>query len=44
LTFDIEEKFNITIPFNANTDIQNKTVGDLIQTVDQLIASKAQPA
>lgn len=44
LTFDIEEKFNITIPFNANTDIQDKTVGDLIQTVDQLIAAKAQPA
>jgi acyl carrier protein len=44
LTFDIEEKFNIAIPFNANTDIQNKTVGDLIQTVDQLIAAKAQPA
>ncbi len=44
LTFDIEEKFNITIPFNANTDIQSKTVGDLIQTVDQLIAAKAQTA
>jgi acyl carrier protein len=44
LTFDIEEKFNITIPFNANTDIQSKTVGDLVQTVDQLIAAKAQTA
>ncbi len=44
LTFDLEEKFNITIPFNANTDIQSKTVGDLINTVDQLIAAKAQPA
>jgi acyl carrier protein len=44
LTFDIEEKFNITIPFNANTDIHSKTVGDLIQTVDQLVAAKAQPA
>ena len=44
LTFDIEEKFDITIPFNANTDIKSKTVGDLIQTVDRLIAAKAQPA
>jgi acyl carrier protein len=44
LTFDIEEKFNITIPFNANTDIQSKTVGDLIQTVDDLVAAKAQLA
>lgn len=44
LTFDIEEKFGIEIPFNANLDIQSKTVGDLIQTVDQLIAAKAKPA
>jgi acyl carrier protein len=41
LTFDIEEKFNVTIPFNANTDIHNKTVGDLIQMVDELVAAKA---
>jgi len=44
LTFDIEEKFNITIPFNANTDIQNKTIGDLIAMVDELVAAKAQTA
>jgi acyl carrier protein len=44
LTFDIEEKFNIQIPFNANMDIESKTLGDLIQTVDQLVAAKAKPA
>lgn len=44
LTFDIEEKFNIQIPFNANMDIDSKTLGDLIQTVDQLVAAKALPA
>jgi acyl carrier protein len=43
LTFDIEEKFNIEIPFNANFDIQSKTVGDLIQAVDRLVAAKAKP-
>ena len=44
LTFDIEEKFNIQIPFNANMDINSKTLGDLIQTVDQLVAAKAKSA
>jgi len=41
LIFDIEEKFNINIPVNANMDIESKTVGDLIQAVDMLVSSKA---
>lgn len=41
LIFDIEEKFSIDIPVNANMDIESKTVGDLIQAVDQLVAAKA---
>ena len=41
LIFDIEEKFNIDIPVNANMDIESKTVGDLIQAVDQLVSAKA---
>lgn len=40
LIFDIEEKFNIQIPINANMDIESKTVADLIQSVDQLVAAK----
>ena len=40
LIFDIEEKFNIDIPVNANMDIESKTVADLIQAVDQLVAAK----
>jgi acyl carrier protein len=44
LTFDLEEKFDIEIPFNANADIESKTVGDLIQLVDQLVAAKAKTA
>jgi acyl carrier protein len=40
LIFDIEEKFNIQIPLNANMDIEGKTVADLIQAVDQLVAAK----
>ena len=30
LIFDIEEKFNIQIPINANMDIESKTLADLI--------------
>ena len=43
LIFDIEEKFDINLPVNANMDIDSKTVGDLIQTVDKLVAAKAKP-
>jgi acyl carrier protein len=44
LTFDIEEKFDIELPFNANLDVKSKTVADLIETVDQLVAAKAKSA
>jgi acyl carrier protein len=44
LTFDIEEKFNIELPFNANLDIKSKTVADLIETVNQLVAARAKTA
>jgi acyl carrier protein len=40
LIFDIEEKFNIQIPINANMDIESKTLADLIQAVDRLVADK----
>jgi len=43
LIFDIEEKFDINLPINANMDIDSKTVGDLIQAVDKLVAAKAKP-
>jgi acyl carrier protein len=41
LTFVIEERFDVEIPFNANFDIEAKTVSDLIQTVEGLLAAKA---
>ena len=40
LIFDIEERFNIQIPINANMDIESKTLADLIQAVDRLVADK----
>lgn len=44
LTFAIEEKFDVEIPFNANFDIKAKTVADLVETVEALIAAKVKPA
>jgi acyl carrier protein len=43
LTFVIEEKFDIEIPYTAG-DIEAKTVADLIQTVEQLVALKGRPS
>jgi acyl carrier protein len=43
LIFDIEEKFNVQIPLNANMDLESKTVADLIESVDQLLAAKVGP-
>ena len=41
LTFAIEEKFNIEIPFNANnsTGPGFKTVGDVVAAVQRLVQS-----
>jgi acyl carrier protein len=43
LIFDIEETFDIQIPLNANMDFKGKTVADLIQAVDRLVAAKMKP-
>ena len=41
MAFDIEERFNIEIPFNANnsTGPAFKTVGDVVSAVRQLVQS-----
>jgi acyl carrier protein len=44
LTFAIEEKFDVEIPFNANFDIKAKTVADLVTTVEALVAAKVSSA
>ena len=43
LVFDIEEKFNIEIPVNANdANIGGfQTVGDVVRAVEKLVAEKA---
>jgi acyl carrier protein len=42
LIFDIEEKFNIQIPLNANDSTEMfETVGDIVRTVQDLVAKQA---
>jgi acyl carrier protein len=41
LTFNVEERFDVEIPFNANSDIEAKTVADLVRAVEGLVAAKA---
>jgi acyl carrier protein len=44
LTFAIEEKFNIDIPFNANAEFEFKTVGELVHAIEGLVAKKTASA
>jgi len=41
ITFDLEHRFEIEIPYNANTKFEFDTVGALVQAIEQLIAEKA---
>ena len=38
--FDLEQRFDIEIPFNANTKLEFDTVGALVQAIERLIAEK----
>jgi acyl carrier protein len=43
MVFDIEEKFDIEIPYNANTNnprTEFETVGDVVNAVEALVAQK----
>lgn len=43
LIFDLEEKFDIQIPYNANASnshIEFETVGDVVKAVEALVAQK----
>jgi acyl carrier protein len=43
MIFDLEEKFDIQIPYNANTNnprTEFETVGDVVKAVQNLIAEK----
>jgi acyl carrier protein len=43
MIFDLEEKFDIEIPYNANTSTPRTefdTVGDVVKAIEQLVAEK----
>jgi acyl carrier protein len=43
MIFDLEEKFDVQIPYNANTNnprTEFETVGDVVKAVQNLIAEK----
>ena len=44
MIFDLEEKFNIEIPYNANTNNPSTefgTVGDVVKAIQQLVDKKS---
>ena len=40
IAFDLEQRFDIEIPFNANTAFEFDTVGALVSAVERLVAEK----
>ena len=43
MIFDLEEKFDIQIPYNANTNnprSEFETVGDVVNAIEKLVAKK----
>lgn len=44
IVFDIEDRFGIEIPYNANEEVEEfKTVGSVVERVRQLVAEKPAP-
>lgn len=42
MIFDLEEKFDIEIPYNANNSrTEFDTVGDVVSAIEKLVASRA---
>jgi len=42
MVFDLEEKFGIQIPYNANSSEQEfATVGDVVSAIERLLAAKS---
>ena len=45
LIFDLEEKFDIRIPYNANSaEPDFATVGDVVRAIENLVAGKTRTA
>ena len=45
MIFDLEEKFDIEIPYNANSaEAEFGTVGDVVNAIQKIVDGKAAPA
>ena len=45
MIFDLEEKFGIQIPYNANSAATDfSTVGDVVRAIERLVAENPKPA
>jgi acyl carrier protein len=45
MIFDLEEKFEVDIPYNANSaQTDFSTVGDIVRAIEQIVARKAASA
>jgi acyl carrier protein len=41
ILLDLEQRFDIEIPYNANTKLEFATVGEMVQAMERLIAERA---
>ena len=41
ITFDLEQRFDIEIPYNANTALEFDKIGALVHAIERLIGEKA---
>jgi acyl carrier protein len=41
IILDLEQRFEIEIPYNVNTKLEFDTVGALVQAIERLVAEKA---
>jgi len=41
IAFDLEQRFDIEVPFNANTALEFDTVGALIAAIERFVKEKA---
>ena len=40
MIFDLEEKFDVQIPYNANQQTELGSVGDIVRAIEQLVQNK----
>jgi acyl carrier protein len=41
ILLDLERRFDIELPYNANTKLEFETVGEMVQGIERLISERA---